>query len=157
VVYETKLACLTELWLLCAVVVLVAIVGKYVGTYSSSRLWYRKPEASALGWLMNTRGLTELIVLNIGLSLGVISPLTISGSIMALVTTFMTSPAGVDLSEKLIKLDMEPEAEETGLDTASTYRICAGGKSEYAKGLLQLAVAIAGSRLQPAVVHPLTG
>jgi len=42
------------------VVVLVAIVGKYVGTYSSSRLWYRKPEASALGWLMNTRGLTEL-------------------------------------------------------------------------------------------------
>jgi len=45
--------------------------------------------------------LTELIVLNIGLSLGVISPLLFTMLvIMALVTTFMTSPLGVDLSEK---------------------------------------------------------
>lgn len=67
-----------ELWLLCAIVVGVAIAGKYVGTYIAARVGgIEKREASALGWLMNTRGLTELIVLNIGLSLGVISPLLI--------------------------------------------------------------------------------
>jgi len=50
---------------------------------------------------------------------------------------------------------VEPEAEEgDGLEHLSDFG--AGGKSEYQKGLLQLAVAIAGSRLQPAVVHPLS-
>lgn len=83
-----------SLWGLCAIVVAVAIVGKYVGTYVAARVsGVEKREASALGWLMNTRGLTELIVLNIGLSLNVISPLLFTMLvIMALVTTFMTSP-----------------------------------------------------------------
>jgi Kef-type K+ transport system membrane component KefB len=59
-----------ELWLLCGLVVAVAIVGKYVGTYGAARFsGISKQDASALGWLMNTRGLTELIVLNIGLDL----------------------------------------------------------------------------------------
>ena len=50
-------------------------------------------ESSALGILMNTRGLVELIVLNIGLDLGVITPrLFTMLVIMALVTTMMTSP-----------------------------------------------------------------
>ena len=53
------------LWLLCASVVGVAIIGKYVGTYVAARVCgIENREASALGWLMNTRGLTELIVLN---------------------------------------------------------------------------------------------
>jgi len=83
-----------ELWLLCALVLGVAIAGKYIGTYVAARAsGINKREASALGWLMNTRGLTELIVLNIGLELGVISPLIFTILvIMALVTTFMTSP-----------------------------------------------------------------
>lgn len=83
-----------ELWLLCGIILAVAILGKYVGTYCAARFsGIEKREASALGWLMNTRGLTELIVLNIGLSLGVISPLLFTMLvIMALVTTFMTSP-----------------------------------------------------------------
>jgi Kef-type K+ transport system membrane component KefB/nucleotide-binding universal stress UspA family protein len=151
-----------ELWLLCAAVVLVAIVGKYVGTYIAARVsGIENREASALGWLMNTRGLTELIVLNIGLSLGVISPLLFTMLvIMALITTFMTSPLlEWTYPKKLIKLDIvEPEAEEeTGLDTAATYRILVPvANPSTQKGLLQLAVAIAGSRLQPAVVHPLS-
>ena len=50
-------------------------------------------EASALGILMNTRGLMELVVLNIGFDLGVISPTIFSMMVMmALVTTFMTAP-----------------------------------------------------------------
>ena len=70
------------------------IAGKYVGTYVAARVsGISKRQASALGWLMNTRSLTELIVLNIGLELGVISPLIFTMLvIMALVTTFMTSP-----------------------------------------------------------------
>ncbi|GFE71866.1 hypothetical protein CFPU101_44760 [Chroococcus sp. FPU101] len=83
-----------QTWLLCALVVAVAIAGKYVGTYIAARVCQiPKREASALGWMMNTRGLTELIVLNIGLSFGVISPLLFTMLvIMALMTTFMTSP-----------------------------------------------------------------
>lgn len=56
---------------------------------------------------MNTRGLTELIVLNIGLSLGVISPLLFTMLVvMALVTTFMTSPLlKWTYPKKLMQLD----------------------------------------------------
>ena len=93
-----------ELWLLCGAVVAVAIIGKYAGTYVAARVCgIENREASALGWLMNTRGLTELIVLNIGLSLGVISPLLFTMLvIMALVTTIMTSPLlELDLSETI--------------------------------------------------------
>jgi len=50
-------------------------------------------EALSLGILMNTRGLVELIVLNIGLDLGVLSPALFAMLvIMALVTTMMASP-----------------------------------------------------------------
>jgi Kef-type K+ transport system membrane component KefB len=53
-----------ELWGLCLLILAVAIAGKYFGTYAAARFsGIGKREASALGWLMNTRGLTELIVL----------------------------------------------------------------------------------------------
>jgi Kef-type K+ transport system membrane component KefB len=153
----------SELWLLCAIVLVVAIAGKYVGTYIAARVsGIDQREASALGWLMNTRGLTELIVLNIGLSLGVISPLLFTMLvIMALVTTFMTSPLlEWTYPKRLIKLDVvetEPQ-EEIGLaSTAATYRILVPvANPSTQQGLLQLAVAIAGNQLQPAVVHPLS-
>lgn len=150
-----------NLWLLCAAVVGVAIIGKYFGTYIAARVsGIEDREASALGWLMNTRGLTELIVLNIGLSLGVISPLLFTMLvIMALVTTFMTSPLlEWTYPKHLIKLDLvEPEAATTELDPTATYRILVPvANPSTQKGLLQLAVAIAGSRFQPAVVHPLS-
>ena len=146
----------------------VAIIGKYVGTYVAARVsGIDNREASALGWLMNTRGLTELIVLNIGLSLGVISPLLFTMLvIMALVTTFMTSPLlELTYPKKLIKLDMvEQEPEETGIDTSTDedqsnrpYRILvpvANPSSQ--KGLMQLAIAIAVNYQQPAVIHPLS-
>lgn len=156
------------LWALCFAVLAVAIIGKYVGTYVAARVsGINNREASALGWLMNTRGLTELIVLNIGLSLGVISPLLFTMLvIMALVTTFMTSPLlELTYPKKLIKLDMvEQEPEETGIDTSTDddphsrpYRILvpvANPSSQ--KGLMQLAVAIAVNYQQPAVIHPLS-
>jgi Kef-type K+ transport system membrane component KefB/nucleotide-binding universal stress UspA family protein len=165
-----------ELWLLCALVLGVAIAGKYVGTYVAARVsGISKREASALGWLMNTRGLTELIVLNIGLELGVISPLIFTMLvIMALVTTFMTSPLlEWTYPKKLIRLDvMEPESEaETGIDTAAgsepsphPFRILVPvANPSTQKGLVQLAVALAqpavGVALNyryPAIVNPLS-
>ena len=81
-------------WALCAVIIAAATAGKWGGTALAARvtgLSWR--DSSALGVLMNTRGLVELIVLNIGLDLGVITPrLFTMLVIMALVTTMMTSP-----------------------------------------------------------------
>jgi Kef-type K+ transport system membrane component KefB len=83
------------LWLLCLLILLVAVTGKFGGATLAARftgLPWR--EAAALGVLMNTRGLMELVILNVGLEVGVISPVLFSMMvIMALVTTFMTTPA----------------------------------------------------------------
>jgi Kef-type K+ transport system membrane component KefB len=84
----------SEAWLFCAVIILVATLGKFGGTVAAARLtgldWRL---SSSLGILMNTRGLMELIVLNIGLELGVISEkLFAMMVIMALVTTLATTP-----------------------------------------------------------------
>jgi Kef-type K+ transport system membrane component KefB len=81
-------------WLICGVVVAVAITGKFGGALVAGRLsglnWRT---SAALGALMNTRGLMELIVLNIGLDLGVISPVVFSIMvIMALATTALAAP-----------------------------------------------------------------
>jgi Kef-type K+ transport system membrane component KefB/nucleotide-binding universal stress UspA family protein len=165
-----------ELWLLCALVLGVAIAGKYVGTYIAARLsGINKREASALGWLMNTRGLTELIVLNIGLELGVITPLLFTMLVvMALVTTFMTSPLlEWTYPKRLIKLDVvEPETEEeTEIDIidisesyVKPYRILVPvANPSTQKGLLQLAVALAQpnpdialNHRQPSIINPLS-
>jgi Kef-type K+ transport system membrane component KefB len=76
------------------VIIAVACVGKFGGT-ALAALYTGLPwrDASALGVLMNTRGLMELIVLHVGLDLGVISPRAFAMLvIMAIVTTLLTSP-----------------------------------------------------------------
>jgi Kef-type K+ transport system membrane component KefB len=82
------------LWLYTMSVIAVAIAGKFGGTMFAARMadvpWR---DSISLGILMNTRGLMELIALNIGLDIGVISPTVFTIMVlMALVTTFMTSP-----------------------------------------------------------------
>jgi Kef-type K+ transport system membrane component KefB len=82
------------MWGYCALIVLVAVTGKFGGVAAAAR-WSGLPwrEAGALGVLMNTRGLMELIVLNVGLEIGVISPSLFTMMVMmALVTTLITSP-----------------------------------------------------------------
>jgi Kef-type K+ transport system membrane component KefB len=83
-----------EAWLFTAVIILVATLGKFGGSLVAARCTGLDWNLSAsLGILMNTRGLMELIVLNIGLELGVISPkLFAMMVIMALVTTLATTP-----------------------------------------------------------------
>ena len=82
-------------WGLCLVIILVACLGKFGGTAAASRMigldWRH---SVALGALMNTRGLMELIVLNVGLDQGVISPALFSMMVvMAVVTTLAAAPA----------------------------------------------------------------
>jgi len=82
------------MWLLCALIIVVAVAGKLGGASLAARLagmtWR---EAGALGVLMNTRGLMELVILNIGLDIGIISPTLFAMMVlMALTTTFMTVP-----------------------------------------------------------------
>ena len=82
------------LWLVCLLVLAVACAGKILSGSLSVR-WMGESwrESLSLGVLMNTRGLVDLIVLNIGLDLGVLSPTLFAMLvIMAIVTTMMASP-----------------------------------------------------------------
>lgn len=81
-------------WMTCLVIIVVATVGKLGGSAVAARLtgmnW---SESLQLGALMNTRGLMELIALNIGYDLGILSPRIFTMLvIMALVTTALTGP-----------------------------------------------------------------
>jgi Kef-type K+ transport system membrane component KefB len=80
--------------IVCLGLIFIATLGKLGGTMFVARFtgmdWH---DSFALGALMNTRGLVELIVLNIGFDLGILSPRVFAMTvIMALVTTFMTGP-----------------------------------------------------------------
>jgi Kef-type K+ transport system membrane component KefB len=93
---RTQVGLLNELndWLLCLVIIMVAIAGKLGGSMLMGR-WTGMTwsNAFAIGVLMNTRGLVELVVLNIGYDLGILSGRIFAMMVlMALVTTFMTGP-----------------------------------------------------------------
>jgi Kef-type K+ transport system membrane component KefB len=94
---RTQIGLLNEshLWIACGWIVLTAVAGKFGGSAIAARFVGQSWRDSFLiGALMNTRGLMELIVLNIGYDLGVLTPEVFSMMvIMALVTTFMTGPA----------------------------------------------------------------
>jgi Kef-type K+ transport system membrane component KefB len=83
-----------RMWLYCVLIVLIAVAGKLGGSMIAARaagIHWR--EATGIGILMNTRGLMELVILNIGLDIKVISPTMFSMMvIMALTTTVMTTP-----------------------------------------------------------------
>lgn len=83
------------LWKIGGLIVLTAVIGKFVGSALTAKfLRISWKDSLTIGALMNTRGLTELIVLNIGYDLGVMGPeLFAMMVIMALFTTFMTGPS----------------------------------------------------------------
>jgi Kef-type K+ transport system membrane component KefB/nucleotide-binding universal stress UspA family protein len=94
---RTQIGLLNEghLWVVCFAVIAVAVMGKFGGTSLAARFggmtW---KDSFSLGVLMNTRGLMELIILNIGYDLGILSPQIFAIMVlMALSTTFMTGPA----------------------------------------------------------------
>ncbi len=93
---RTQIGLLDDLrgWLFCAAIIGLAIAGKLGGSMLAAR-WTGMGwgDSFALGALMNTRGLVELIVLNLGYDFGILSPRLFAMLVlMALVTTFMTGP-----------------------------------------------------------------
>ncbi len=81
-------------WAMCLGITAVAVVGKFGGSAIAAKVTGESTYSSlAIGTLMNTRGLVELVVLNIGYDLGILTPQLFTMFVMmALITTFMTSP-----------------------------------------------------------------
>lgn len=92
------------LWKVTALIITVAVVGKFIGSaFAAKFVGQNWKDSLTIGALMNTRGLMELIVLNIGFDLGVLTGEVFAMMvIMALVTTFMTGPC-LDLINKIFK------------------------------------------------------
>lgn len=93
-----------NLWLICLLIIFIAVLGKFGGSAIAARVVGRTwKESLSIGVLMNTRGLMELIVLNIGYELGILSPEIFAMMVlMALVTTFLTGP-GLNVINRLFK------------------------------------------------------
>src|SRR3989441_2244382 len=131
-----------DLWLFCLLIIGVATLGKFGGSIIAALttgLGWR--EAAALGVLMNTRGLMELIILNIGLDLGVISPALFTMMVlMAIVTTVMTTPALAALySLERLRADLlEPTAGAAGTPVLVPVALASSGPA-----LLDMAAALA--------------
>lgn len=93
---RTRIDLLTDktVWGYALAIVATAVVGKLVGAAFTARVIGMGWKSSlGLGVLMNTRGLVELVILNAGLDLGILSPALFTMLVlMALTTTFMTSP-----------------------------------------------------------------
>jgi Kef-type K+ transport system membrane component KefB len=88
-------------WAVCGGIILTAVAGKLLGSMLAARWsgssWH---DAFVLGALMNTRGLMELVALNVGYDLGILSPQMFTMLVlMALVTTAMTGPL-IDLASR---------------------------------------------------------
>ncbi len=117
---NTKITLLNTgfLWLMCAAVLVAAVVGKGVACWLAARATgLPNREAMGIGVLMNARGLMELIIINVGLQRGIISEgLFATLVIMAVVTTLMASP----LFESLVGRGPRIPSEEAELKSQDT-------------------------------------
>jgi len=127
------------LWKVTGLIILVAVVGKFIGSAIAAKFVGQNwKDSLTIGALMNTRGLMELVVLNIGYDLGVLTPEIFAMMvIMALVTTFMTGPA-LDLinwSFKSKQLEIPQE-----ISQINKFKVLVSfGNPERGKSLLRLA------------------
>ena len=138
---RTEIGLINEpyLWKITGFIILVAVAGKFLGSALAARFVGQSwQESLTIGALMNTRGLMELVVLNIGYELGVLSPKIFTMMvIMALVTTFMTGPA-LDLINFLFKTKGVIIPSE--IKQNSKFKILISfGNNEKGKSLLRLA------------------
>jgi Kef-type K+ transport system membrane component KefB len=94
-------------WGFTGIIIAVAVAGKVGGAFTGARIMgFDSRNALTLGFLLNTRGLVELVVLNVGLDLGILTPELFSMMVvMALVTTLMTSPAVKALKNAAVAID----------------------------------------------------
>lgn len=126
------------LWKVAGIIILVAVAGKFLGSALAARFVGQNwKDSLIIGALMNTRGLMELVVLNIGYDLGILTPEIFAMMvIMALVTTFMTGPA-LDFIEWSFK-KFKPTTDES--EENNKFRILISfGNNERGKNLLHIA------------------
>jgi Kef-type K+ transport system membrane component KefB len=120
---RTQIGLLDEpyLWMITALIIFVAVAGKFAGsTIAAKYVGQSWKDSLSIGALMNTRGLMELVVLNIGYDLGILSPEIFTMMvIMALVTTCMTGPA-LDLINHLLKTEKDKTPPEQTEEIATT-------------------------------------
>lgn len=127
------------LWKTTGLIIVVAVTGKFLGSAIAAKyVGQTWKESLTIGALMNTRGLMELVVLNIGYDLGVLTPEIFAMMvIMALVTTFMTGPA-LDLIERFMKSKYEEDTQK--ITEQSKFKILVSfGNPEGGRTLLRLA------------------
>lgn len=127
------------LWKITGLIILVAVVGKSIGSALTARYVGQSwKDSLSIGALMNTRGLMELVVLNIGYDLGVLTPEIFAMMvIMALVATFMTGPA-LDLINWAFKSEKEVAPQE--ISDISKFKILISfGNPQRGRSLLKLA------------------
>ena len=149
-----------ELWLITAGLVVLAIVGKLAGAAIAARVCGFDSRASmVIGTLMNTRGLTELIVLNIALEVGAISSVLFTALvIMAIITTLMTGPLlklldprneyGTKIEDELAGAAAVAAAEHPGLPVAERAILVASHTDAALERLIELAEPLARSAPQ---------
>ena len=127
------------LWKITGLIILVAVTGKFVGSALAAKFVGQNwRDSLSIGALMNTRGLMELVVLNIGYDLGVLNPQIFAMMvIMALVTTFMTGPA-LDIINRVFR--KEPNQAFEAISQISKYKVLISfANPEKGKVLLRLA------------------
>lgn len=127
-------------------VLAVAIAGKFIGASAAARgLGYRARKASAVGLLMNTRGLTELVILTVGVNAGVLDPKLFTILVMmAVITTVMTEPLlRLVYPDKLLARDVA-DAERKALGIVDAYRVVAVVEPEGSESLVDVGVALLG-------------
>jgi Kef-type K+ transport system membrane component KefB len=145
---RTEIGLLNDLylWKICGIVVAVAIAGKFMGSALAAKIIGQSwKDSLSIGALMNTRGLMELIVLNIGFDLGILSPTVFAMMvIMALVTTFMTGPTLSLINWAFRNKNESPELQPL-VRNAPAYKVLISfGLANSGKKLLRLAVQMGG-------------
>ncbi len=122
-----------HLWIMTGLIIAAAVTGKFIGSAVAARFVKQSwRDSLIIGSLMNTRGLMELVVLNIGYDIGVLSPEIFAMMvIMALATTCMTGPA-LDLIDKFIppkKWDeLHPDVEPSRFSILIAFASPQGGR-----------------------------
>jgi Kef-type K+ transport system membrane component KefB len=140
------------LWQVTGLIILVAVIGKFFGSALAAKFVGQNwRDSLTIGALMNTRGLMELIVLNIGLDLKVLSPEVFTMMvIMALVTTSMTGPA-LNLINFIFKTKDVSVVDE--VSNGKKYRILLSfGNNEKGKSLLRLANSLVKKQKETATI-----
>ncbi|POY40201.1 cation/H(+) antiporter [Flavobacterium alvei] len=142
------------LWRVTGFIILVAVIGKFLGSALAAKFVGQSwRDSFTIGALMNTRGLMELIVLNIGLDLKVLTPEVFTMMvIMALVTTFMTGPT-LNFINYIFKTKDDADLEEISIANIKKYKILISfGNNEKGKSLLRLANSLVKKQNEKAAI-----